>query len=315
MGLFSSSPAVQLLISTLITVSTARELIPSSSASGGDCEREDFCPRSLDRFLRSARSNCSSALRTEDLPSVPPSTTPLNESFPHSLRLLNVGSGSTGTSFLFSTACEDLKLRGVHWSKSCGYGLHGSTTTLTELPQWWFNITHCSNIPSERSPLSRRSERCRSAYLLRRLYECARYVFRRTDVLMDTPSSAIYAEFAPLFRDTLVILSIRPPGDWLRRRINRHHERIVMCKEHLLGRVGVRHPFDLPGCMRHTEYATEAIEHVRDADRVINGYRRMNAYNAAVTNKLHVMCLWDSLTSGERARDELVLLWRYFNFS
>ena len=146
--------------------------------------------------------------------------------------------------------------------------------------------------------------------LLTELYSALQSLLTNTQVAMDTPIDQIYAELVPHTKDTVVILSIRDPTSWLKKRWGYHGETIVMCREHLLGRVGVRHPFDLPGCMRHTEYATEAIEHVSDADRVINGYRRMNAYNAAVTNKLHVMCLWDSLTSGERARDELVLLWR-----
>ena len=86
-----------------------------------------------------------------------------------------------------------------------------------------------------------------------------------------------------------------------------------MCRGDMVHRRGVRHPFDLPGCLRHVEFANQAIEHVFDEDRIAEGYRKMNAYNAAVTAKLHIMCLWDTISSGGRAKDELMLLWRHYS--
>ena len=130
---------------------------------------------------------------------------------------------------------------------------------------------------------------------------------------MDTPVSIIYAESIAYFANAIVVLTIRDPYEWLRRRNNRHHERAVMCRRHMMLREGVRHPFDLPGCLRLTEYANQAIEHVQDADRIIDGYRKMNAYNAAITPNLHVMCLWDTASSGDSARSELLQLWSHYH--
>ena len=282
-------------------------------AEGRSCG-EGFVPRSLESFLRSSDSNCSAALRADDLPITLPPLQPHNDTAVHSLRLLNVGSGTTGTSFLFAAACDYLKLRGVHWTKTCGYGDGGNASDLIALHEWWNNITYCSSSPKRRTPLPRRSDRCRSAFLLDRLRESVRDVFRRVDVLMDTPVDVIYAEIAPnISSNTVVLLSVRDPEEWLRQRWKVHVEIVIMCRPEMLHLPGVRHPFDLPGCLRHSEIAIDAISHVYDRARIIEGYQKMNAYNARLTSRLHVMCLWDSLTAGPRARAELILLWKHFN--
>ena len=276
-----------------------------------------FVPRSFASFLQVSDSNCSGALRAED---VPPNFRSLhfalqNNSPPSSLRLINAGSGSTGTSTLFMAACRELGLRGLHWNWRCnGRDPISSPATHapTDLARWWYNITHCSGVPSLRSPASRQSDRCKSDYLLDRLHTSMRAVISREEVLMDSPVSVIYAEFADCFRDAIVVLTIREPSAWLRKRQSRHYERAVMCRPQWLRRKGVRHPFDLPGCLRQTEYANQALEHVFDKERIYDGYRKMNAYNAAVTTRLHVMCLWDAESSGDRATSELSLLWKYF---
>lgn len=274
---------------------------------GRQCTQE-FKPLSAEAFFQ-LHSNCSSAIDIEYYHKIR-----LNSSYNSyasyssdtRVSLVDAGSGTTGTRYLFKVACQELKLSGTRGLTRCNTD---GTDDVLMLREWWRQVFNCvtdMNIST--------SAACKSENLLRKLHSDAFSVFNSLDVMMDTPMDAVYAEFTSYTHHNAVgIISLRDPKEWFERRNELHQQIFLHCRDILLNNTGVRHPFDVPGCLQHSEYAFEALYKASDAQRIMEAYRRMNAYNAAITSKLHLMCLWDDRSRGENAKRELVSIYDYFN--
>ena len=233
------------------------------------------------------------------------------------VRLLNVGSGSTGTGFLFDTACYDIGLGGVHWMNSCNMDKFGiqphNETVLKEwykLAWWWADLKDC--VTETRTKKDFFSEQCKSDYFLKRLHKEALQVFNKVEIVMDTPIDMVYAELAPYTTQAMIVLTLRDPRWWVPKRRFEHYEHFLFCKNSLLNKETVRHPFDLPGCLKQTEYAYQALENDFTEARIIDAYRKMNTYNAGLSNRTHIMCMWDQESMKERGREEFLSSWEHF---
>ena len=275
---------------------------------GRQCTQQ-FKPLSADTFFQ-LNSNCSSAIDIDYYQKIRSNNSYYSHaSYPSGdtrVSLVDAGSGTTGTRYLFKVACQELRLTGTRGLTRCNTDASNDVLILRE---WWRQLFNCvtdMNIST--------SAACKSEYLLRKLHSEAFTVFKSLDVMMDTPMDAVYAEFSSYTQHNAVgIISLRDPKEWFERRNELHQQIFLHCREILLDNAGVRHPFDAPGCLQHSEYAFEALYKASDAQRIIEGYRRMNAYNAAITNKLHLMCLWDERSRGENAKKELVSIYDYFS--
>ena len=95
---------------------------------------------------------------------------------------------------------------------------------------------------------------------------------------------------------SLVILSLRDPLIWAKKRMHYHSKSEIVCKENLWTKVP--HPFDLVGCMKLSSHVTDSLMTFPDFSskleaRRANGttvfqmladaYKQMNTYNAGIT--------------------------------
>ena len=84
-----------------------------------------------------------------------------------------------------------------------------------------------------------------------------------------------------------------------------------MCKPSVHASSGARHAFDIPACLKSSEYISEALMVETNSQRLAKGYIEMNTYNAKISKNLHIMCLWDE--SPTDAKIELALAWKLFS--
>ena len=274
---------------------------------GRQCTKA-FQPMSAETFF-GLNSNCSNAIDVDYYLKIRANSSFSSyASYPSDarVRLLGAGSGTTGTRYLFKVACQELRLTGTRGLTRCN---SDGSRDLFVLREWWRHLFDCvTNMSIAKSAF------CTSEYLLYQLHSEAFSVFYSLDVMMDTPMDAVYAEFTSYTHHNAVgVVSLRDPKEWYERRNELHQQIFLYCREVLLDNSGVRHPFDAPGCLQHSKYAFEALYKANDSKRIVDGYRRMNAYNAAITNKLHIMCLWDERSRGENAKKELLSVYDYFN--
>ena len=298
-----------------LTHSQAKEHFESIGMSQGRSCLKEFTPVNLEKYLARSYSKCLGAMTHPSSPAQNSSedVTPI----PTKVRLLNVGSGSTGTGFLFDTACHDLELGGVHWMNSCRmdkFGVHSHNETALQewykLAWWWADLKDC--VAYTRTKKNFTSEQCKSDYFLKRLHTAALQVFKKVEIVMDTPMDTVYAELAPYTTQAMVVLTLRQPHLWVPKRRFEHSEYFLFCKSQLLQKSTVRHPFDLPGCLKQTEFAYQALENDFNEARIVDAYRKMNAYNAGLSQRTHIMCMWDLETIKERGREEFISAWEHF---
>ena len=178
------------------------------------------------------------------------------------------------------------------------------------LAWWWADLKDC--VTNTRTKKDFRSEQCKSEYLLKRLHREALQVFNRVEVVMDTPTDMVYAELAPYLTQAMILLTLRDPRWWIPKRRFDHMEHFLFCKDSLLDKDTVRHPFDLPGCLKQAEFAYQALEADFKEARIVDAYRKMNTYNAVLSNRTHIMCMWDEESMKERGREEFISAWEYF---
>ena len=211
------------------------------------------------------------------------------------LKLVNIGSGTTGTTFVFKIACKALHLKGFHWKWNCSGASHNP------LAIWWDYLEYC--IPSE--------SRCKSKAVLDMLdYEALR-VFNEVQFLMDSPLDVIHFDYAAYMKDALVLLTIRDPEEWALKRKLEHPKEPLMCNPAVYASGRARHPFDLISCLESVDFVHQAIMIETNQTRIVEGYVAMNTYNAAMAGEnLHIMCVWDVPPQG--TEEDLVAAWIQF---
>ena len=224
------------------------------------------------------------------------------EHAPLKLKLVNIGSGTTGTSFIFKLLCKDLHLQGYHWWTVCpGFAF-------SPLVFWWNYIKHCVLIGNQLTEYA-----CKTNSALNMLdFEVKRMV-NEIETLSDSPVDVIYAEYAPLFDRLLKVQTLRNPTTWAARRPTQHPGHTIMCRPEVYALGLARHVFDIPACLKSKVYIHEALMVESDLKRIAEGYIQMNTYNAAISKNLHIICVWDE--DPEITKGELNAVWKHYSKS
>ena len=284
----------------ILTAAQARQHYEiEGRAQGRQCST-DFKLMGLDQF-RSRNSSCYNAIDFQALSTLP--LPPLDTSKSSSqLRLVNIGSGTTGTRFLFKVICDELQIRGLHWWSACTL----LDDAYNPLAFWWEYIRHCTIMKAQ--PAAQYA--CKTSFALKMLdYEVKRLI-NEVEVLSDSPIDVIYAEYASYMNQALTIFTLRDPRVWAVKRLTQHPGHTIMCKPEVVAMGKARHAFDIPACLKSTEYIHEALVDETSTKRIAQGYVEMSTYNARVARNLHIMCLWDE--SAELARIELAAVWKLY---
>ena len=270
-------------------------------AQGRQCTKE-FQLIGLERF-KLRNSSCSQAisfkqafsLQRQKMQNAPPGKKPSR------LKVVNIGSGTTGTSFLFKTVCGSLNLRGYHWTKSCPPSMGHNNP----LASWWDYIVHCVR--------DAYFSVCESDTAVKKLdYELKKFV-QEVELLMDSPMDAIYAHYAPYMKHALTFMTIRDPMQWAVKRHSEHPMEPLMCKPEVYALGHAYHPYDVISCLKSTEFVHEAMMVEKNTSRSAEGYVAMSTYNAALASHLHIMCLWDD--PPEETMPEVLAAWELFSDS
>lgn len=261
------------------------------------------------------------------------------------LKLLNIGSGTTGTHLTEKIFCEDLHFTNAHWIEICNEPKKLSIKNY--LYDWSIKITKCLLVYEKdhtcvdisnnaRSPLcahvhamaphiSLRPQDCLASKLLSELERHILAVLRRFDSIQDTPVDFLYGELLSYISpDVLAVQTLRDPEAWVLSRFKTHPYISKICRPEYAVLPGVKHPFDLPGCLRHVNFVGEALEMVPtfspesvqspEFQRIKEAYVAMTSYNSHHAKKLHMVCLWDGYVddrsaNSERVRREILQLW------
>ena len=221
------------------------------------------------------------------------------------LSIVNVGSGTTGTSLIFQIFCAGFNLISAHWSDRClpSLALHStnlpptlrihqnnSIDSLVELIQSnyfsWFKIMDTCIVQKLKE------KQCTSQAMLELIKQSLLWASDHMHTLSDYPYSNFLPELLALSPDMIVMQTMREPEYWARSRLKHHNPKI--CHIDLHHSPKTRHPFDLIGCLYQTTYVYEAI---LNRDRFVekcNGsvmqarvlfadaFSQLNRYNALI---------------------------------
>ena len=178
------------------------------------------------------------------------------------LKLLNAGSGTTGTGGLKKILCNDLHLRSIHHMDRCesGQRLPGH---INRLVAWKSELLCClgyadANYHNHQKHQrrcqklqSRRGPECSALRILQKLEDAMHQavIDRPLEALSDSPADFLFPELFALSPHALVIQSVREPHMWARKRIHFHERSEIICRENLWQVKEIRHPFDVLRCM------------------------------------------------------------------
>ena len=286
----------------VLTASQARDHYETEGRSQGRQCAANFKLVSLEQF-RGRNSSCYNAIDFQSLSTLPLSASNPSQSSDMKLRLVNIGSGTTGTRFLYKVICDELKLQGLHWWSDCKL----SDDAYNPLAMWWEYIRHCTILRA--APAVQYV--CKTSFALKMLDDEVKRLIKEVQVLSDSPIDVIYAEYASYMGNALTIHTVRDPNVWAVKRLAQHSGHTIMCRPEVYALGKARHPFDIPACLKSAEYIHDALVDEKDTKRIAEGYVEMNTYNARIAKNLHIMCLWDE--SPELARIELDAVWKHFS--
>ena len=221
------------------------------------------------------------------------------------LSIVNVGSGTTGTSLIFQIFCAGFHLISAHWSDRClpSLALHStnlpptlrihqnnSIDSLVELIQSnyfsWFKIMDTCIVQNSHET------QCTSQAMLALIKQSLLWAADHMHTLSDYPYSNFLPELLALSPDMMVIQTMREPEYWARSRLKHHNPKI--CHIDLHRSPMTRHPFDLIGCLHQTTYVHEAILNRDKFVEKCNGsvmqarvifadaFSQLNRYNALI---------------------------------
>ncbi|KAJ1423383.1 hypothetical protein B484DRAFT_451894 [Ochromonadaceae sp. CCMP2298] len=185
-----------------------------------------------------------------------------------SLKKINVGLGTTGTTDLFNIGRKSGRYAsGCHWL-SCFN--HSETHTVNLLMTHYSNLTHC--VASSRAA-DRQADQCRTQQWLKELRRLLLLSFSNNgglgetgpglELYADTPASFLFAEVLTLVPKVRVQHSLRDPFEWAIKRIE--HPPEIMCRP---GSMSAQHEAEggalhiLP-CLLGSEYLYENLVNQR----------------------------------------------------
>jgi hypothetical protein len=163
---------------------------------------------------------------------------PLNMS---TIRLLNVGSGTTGTRGIFNIMCEKYGLKSLHYAQVCNVA-NKRHRELYALKDWLLSLRQCT-----------RYSTCPSTKLFADLFRSMEQVGGTFEFITDSPVDALFIDLLTCMLqskskrvDLPILITLRDPEQWVRRRLAVHSNTLI-CHPLLWGDEKVRHAFDLVG--------------------------------------------------------------------
>jgi hypothetical protein len=238
------------------------------------------------------------------------------------LKVVNSGSGTTGTHTIYDTMCE-MQYRSVHFRLSCNFPKDISQSYVTKrqsLEVWHVSTTQCILSTS-------RKKHCLVQSILNKLRKALVDSISVAEFMTDSPLDVIFPEIVAYVSNIKVVGTYRSPKVWAKRRFKTHGHTQIICRPQIWSDKSVLHPFDLVGCLllHPSGYATDALmtsfeyinginftifkgssEFERNLYRQQNGsdigtlekaYQTMNSVNMQLVHAMHMsfvpICLWD----------------------
>lgn len=268
--------------------------------------RKSNCSKAIDfSFVDSIRKKLSEAHNgtgQEQIMTMGAVVPPKVQSVLGRLKLVNVGAGTTGTKYVAITFYQNLHLRGFHWKNK--KIIHPGPNLLMH---WWMTIALCVSETD-----TKRSDKCKSQSLLQSLHESFAELFNGTDFFTDSPIDVTYAAYAQYLEHAVITMTLRDPIKWATRRISIHPEYCIVCNAKVYALGQARHPMDILVCLNSTEYAYQALVNEHNVQALARAFTEMNSYNAAISKKLHIICLWDDVSEKKNSLQEMYAVWKHF---
>lgn len=167
-----------------------------------------------------------------------------NES-PKSLKVVNCGSGTTGTHSVYDSMCE-YNYKSVHFRLSCNYQNDTSPEVKAKrssLEQWHVKTTRCVLSSSSK-------QGCETKQILAKLRKALEETLSVVDFITDSPTDVLLSEILAYIPQIKVIGTYRHPGSWAKRRMRTHGTTQLICRPELWSDPSILHPFDIIGCLQ-----------------------------------------------------------------
>ena len=145
------------------------------------------------------------------------------------LKVVNIGAGTTGTRDLARLICKEFGLKTLHYTAVCNTPYHGVAEQFSPL-RLYFDI--------------------KASDFLRFYYkEVLLEVLTQYELLTDDPLAQLLPDILLAVPDVSILATLRDPLSWARRRKEKH-PRAVICQPLLWDHPNVLHPFDFIGCLQ-----------------------------------------------------------------
>eukprot|EP00602_Paraphysomonas_sp_CaronLab_P008758 CAMPEP_0185037650 /NCGR_PEP_ID=MMETSP1103-20130426/32373_1 /TAXON_ID=36769 /ORGANISM="Paraphysomonas bandaiensis, Strain Caron Lab Isolate" /LENGTH=275 /DNA_ID=CAMNT_0027575727 /DNA_START=154 /DNA_END=978 /DNA_ORIENTATION=- len=147
----------------------------------------------------------------------------------NTIKLINPGAGTTGTTEVFTVVCNEMHLKSWHSPYQCGHR--------------GFN----SHVLAFDQALKRPGVSIKNSLKNRlRLFTSGFYI-------TDDPVRGFFSELLVLSPQAGIAMTFREPTSWLHSRIS-HHPGVKICLPSLWDHPSVLHPYDISGCLSATGY-------------------------------------------------------------
>jgi len=244
-----------------------------------------------------------------------------DDQLPATLRVVNSGSGTTGTHSIYDQMCE-LKYDSVHFRLVCNFQSELSSVDKSKrqaLESWHVTTTQC--VLS-----STRKKRCSVQEIVGKLSQAVVDTLSEVEFITDSPMDVVFPEIMAHVPSVKVVGTYRSPKAWAKRRVKTHTTQLI-CRPELWNDPLVLHPFDVVGCLQRNSggFATDSLmtlfeyingvnfttfkqstelersEYLRqygnDISMVEAAYQAMNTVNRDLAVAAHAdflpICLWD----------------------
>lgn len=210
------------------------------------------------------------------------------------LRVVNFGAGTTGTTTLYNIMCNSYAVPSLHFRRIC------HSTASNPLMHWYTHVVRCA---SSVTPIAV----CQSGHLLSRLQLALQRVATTMTFVTDSPIDGIFTELLAASPQAAILNSCRDPATWAQRRMYGHSNAIICAHRHWNY---ILHPFDYIGCLQHSTSAAEAFVTLQDfvnassLSELAVAYKTMDEYNTRVAQGRVLRLQLEDLTTSYETRNK-----------